>query len=119
MKYQKITKQKLRLVVAATAAIIAEVAFPMLGGSAHAAPPQFQSFYLRLDRMKAVTATGGTICAKPATVATENDFEITFPTQVGTDFTVNSTAANWTTTVTNLPAGSTAWPGLGGGTPAS
>lgn len=88
----------------------------MLGGVAHAIPPQFGQTYLRLDRMEELLPTGGTVCAEPATALTEADVQVTFPTQsTGTDFVVDSTAANWTTTVTNLPAGATAWPGLGGG----
>ncbi len=104
------TTRKLKLSIAISAALVAQVVAPI--GVAMAAP-QFQAAYLRLDRHKAVTATGGTICAQPNTVGTEADVRITFPTQTGTDFTVNSTAANWTTSVTNLPAGSTAWPSIG------
>jgi hypothetical protein len=107
------TRQKLKLVIATTAALIAETTFPMFGGIASAAPPQFTQAYIRLDRLKAVTPTGGTICATPTTTATEADVQVTFPTQAGTDFVVNSTAANWTTSVTNLPAGSTPWVGIG------
>lgn len=69
----------------------------------------FQQMYLRLDRLKTSTTTGGTICAQPATTGTEAKVIIAFPT----GFAVNSTAANWTTTTTNLPAGSTAWTGIG------
>lgn len=63
---------------------------------------------LRLDRMKAATATSGTVCASARTVQTEADVQVTFPA----DFTVNGTASNWTVTTTNLPAGATAWPGI-------
>jgi hypothetical protein len=69
----------------------------------------FQQSYLRLDRLKINTATGGTVCAQPATVGTEAKVVLTFPAT----YTVNTTAANWTTSVTNLPAGSTAWPSIG------
>lgn len=65
----------------------------------------FQQAYLRLDRMKASTTTGGLVCAKPATTGTEADVQVTFPT----GFTVNATAANWTVTTANLPSGATAW----------
>lgn len=75
--------------------------------NAHAAA--FTQTYLRLDRMAATTTTGGTVCAQPATTATEAKIAVTFPT----GFTVNSTAANWTVTTTNLPSGSTVWPGIG------
>lgn len=75
----------------------------------------FQQAYLRLDRMKASTATSGTICAKPNTVGTEADVQIAFPT----GFTVNATVANWTVTTTNLPSGATAWVGIGTATAVS
>jgi hypothetical protein len=107
--------QKLKLTVVAIVAIMAESIAPMLTGIAHAAPPpQFSQAFLRLDRHKAVTTTGGTICATPpsGSTGTEKSFQITFPTQTGTDFVVNATAANWTVTVTNLPTGATAWPGI-------
>lgn len=65
--------------------------------------------YVRLDRLKASTATGGTVCAKSTTVSVETTVKVTFPASL----TVNGTAANWTTSVTNLPAGSTAWIGIG------
>lgn len=67
-----------------------------------------QQTYVRLDRMKAATATGGTVCARPATVATEADVQVVFPA----GFTVSSTASNWTVTTTNLPSGTTAWPSI-------
>src|SRR5262245_30631468 len=106
------TKRKIRLMVAAVAALTAEVAAPVLTSPVFAAPPQFTQAYLRLDRMAATTVTGGTVCAKPATTAVEADVQITFPTQTGTDFVVDATAANWTVTTTNLPAGSTPWVGI-------
>lgn len=68
----------------------------------------FTESYLRLARVKAAQATGGTVCAKPVTVGTEAKVLVTFPT----GFTVNSTAGNWTVTTTNLPTGSTAWVGI-------
>lgn len=64
---------------------------------------------VRLDRLKASTTTGGTVCAKPTTVGTEATVKVSFPS----GFTVNGTAGNWTTTTTNLPLGATAWPGIG------
>lgn len=65
--------------------------------------------YLRLDRMKASTATGGTVCTTTTTSGSEADVQVTFPT----GFTVNGTAGNWTVTTTNLPTGATPWPGIG------
>ncbi len=69
----------------------------------------FEQVYIRLDRLAASTTTGGTVCAQADTVATEADVQVVFPT----GFTVNTTAANWTVTTTNLPSGATAWPSIG------
>lgn len=66
---------------------------------------------LRLNRLKATTATGGMVCAKTPALdnGTEGRIKITFPS----GFTVNSTASNWTVTTTNILSGATAWPGIG------
>lgn len=69
----------------------------------------FLNAYMRLDRMKSNTATGGTICAKASSAGpTEGKVVVTFPTT----YTVNTTAGNWTVTTTNLPAGASAWPSI-------
>ncbi|NTW13687.1 MAG: hypothetical protein HGA31_01510 [Candidatus Moranbacteria bacterium] len=68
-----------------------------------------QQTYVRLDRLMASTTTGGTVCARPETVATETTVKVSFPT----GFTVSGTAGNWTVTTTNLPSGATVWPGIG------
>jgi hypothetical protein len=66
--------------------------------------------FVRFDRMKISTATTGTVCVQPTTVATEVDSQVTFPTgyTLGTaaTFTVNTTNTAW-------PTGGTAWPGIG------
>lgn len=68
-----------------------------------------QQAMVRLDRLAASTATGGTVCAKTAvTDVTESNVVVTFPA----GFTLNETAANWTVTTTNLPSGATAWTGI-------
>lgn len=70
---------------------------------------QLTESYLRIDRMKASTTTGGTVCAKWATTAgTDAKIKVTFPT----GFTVDGTASNWTVTTTNLPENGTAMPGI-------
>ncbi len=71
----------------------------------------FTSAYLRLDSLSANTALSGTVCAKAsaAGAGTEDKVLVTFPS----DFTISITASNWTTNTTNLPEGSTAWPGIG------
>lgn len=68
----------------------------------------FQQAFLRLDRMKVNTATGGTVCVTPASTATEGKVVLTFPTT----YALNVTTTNWTVTTTNLPTGATAWTGI-------
>jgi len=65
---------------------------------------------VRFDRLQTSTQTTGTVCAKPATTATEASVQVVFPTgytlgAAGT-FTVNTTNTNW-------PTGGTAWPSIG------
>lgn len=69
---------------------------------------ELQQFSLKLNRLEVSTATSGTVCASPATDANESKVEVTFPPE----FSVNSTASNWTTTTNDIPAGATAWPGI-------
>lgn len=81
---------------------------PIFVKSAQAA--QINEVFIRLDRLKASTTTGGTVCAKMTTAAgTDAKIKVTFPT----GFTVNTTALNWTVTTTNLPLTATAMPGIG------
>ncbi len=101
-----------RIAVVKIAVLVIVTALPGIFWS-HPAEAAFQQTYIRLDRLAASTATGGTICAEPNTALTEADVQVTFPTVGGTDYTVNSTAANWDVNVTGIPAGSTAWPGIG------
>src|ERR1700757_5296067 len=85
--------------------------------NAHAA--SLTETFVRFDRIKTSTATTGTVCAKPATTATEAKVLVTFPT----GYTVSTTTGNWTVdTTTNTaswPSGGTAWPGIGTATAAS
>lgn len=70
---------------------------------------QLTEAFLRLDRMKASTITGGTVCAQWTTTApADNKIKVTFPT----GFVVNGTASNWTTNTLNLPSGAVAMPGI-------
>lgn len=66
--------------------------------------------FVRFDRMRVSTPTTGTVCAQPATVATEASVQVTFPT----GYTVSTTTGDWTVNTTNLawPTGGTAWPGI-------
>jgi hypothetical protein len=77
----------------------------------------FSRTFVRFDRMKISTATTGTVCAMPATVGTEIDVQVTFPT----GYTVSTTVGNWTVNTTNLawPTGGTAWLGVGTATAAA
>jgi hypothetical protein len=113
-------KPKNRLVVAAIAALIAEIFVPSLAGMANAAPPQFTQAFVRPDKFKALTATGLLICATPTaatTAVTEDQVVIVVPTDGGaTDFALNATAGNWKVDSTDLPTGSTFWPGMTSGT---
>lgn len=70
---------------------------------------QLGQAYIRLNRLSASTATGGTVCtALTTTGSTDAKIKITFPA----GFTVNSTSSNWTTSTTNLPDGATAMPSV-------
>jgi hypothetical protein len=97
-------------------AILLGVVFPLLN------PPvanagTLTSTFVRLDRVKASTATTGLVCATTPSAdnGTEADVQVTFPT----GFTVSTTTGNWTVATTNLPSGATAWPGIGTATAAS
>lgn len=95
------------------AGLLLATAIPLIPQHANAV---FTNAYLRLDRMSdGSTATGGTVCAKPATTATEADVQVTFPT----DFGVDTTFGNWTVTTTDLPAGGSAWLGINTATAAA
>lgn len=66
---------------------------------------------IALDRLKSSTTTGGLVCAQTPSSdnGTEARIGVTFPS----DFSLNTTEANWTVTTSNIPSGATAWPGIG------
>ncbi len=70
----------------------------------------FSNAYIRLDSQKPNTSLSGTACVQPSSAAkdTEAKVVIAFPS----DFTISQTTSNWTTSTTNLPTGSTPWPGI-------
>ena len=78
-----------------------------LGSTASAA--SLSQVMVRFDRMKAATATTGTVCAKSGSTGQTSTI-VTFPA----GYTV-AAAANWTVNTSNLawPSGATAWPGIG------
>lgn len=65
---------------------------------------------VRFDRMAINAQTTGTVCAMPATAATENDVQVVYPTGynlgIAANFTVNTTTLAW-------PSGAVAWLGIG------
>lgn len=91
------------------AVLLASLFLPLFFWMTPAKAGNFEQVYIRLDRLKASTTTGGTVCAQADTASTEADVQVVFPT----GFTVNTTASNWTVTTTNLPSGATAWPSIG------
>lgn len=111
----KHSKPKFKFIAAIV--LLAEILTPLFASMpVDAAHPPFAYAYIRLNRVVATTATGGTICATTPAVSpgVVTYITIRFPTLgAGTDFIVNSVATNWTVTTTDLPAGATAWPGIG------
>lgn len=109
-KYQRYpTSKNLNLKVLLIRLFACSLILAFIAPFAHAS--NFTSSYLRLDSQGANTALSGTVCgqASGAGAGTENKVLVTFPS----DFTISSTASNWTTSTTNLPAGASAWPSIG------
>jgi len=101
-KVKKASFYSLSAVVALSALV-----FVLQPSTANAA--QLTQAAVRFDRMKTSTNTTGTVCAKPATTATEASVQVVFPT----GYTLGAAAA-FTVSTTNLawPTGGTAWPGI-------
>lgn len=112
-------KQGIKFSPLLIAAFMLLASVPWLAAVKPVSAAPFQQAFVRLDVMRAVTATGGRVCAEPATAATEASVQVTFPTTAATDYVVNATVANWTVTTTGLDAGQTAWPGIGTATAVS
>lgn len=93
--------------VVAAAMVIAVVSPSILASVAGAA--SLSQVTVRFDRMKISTQTTGTVCATPASTATEVDVRVTYPT----GYTLG-TAASFTVSTTNLswPSGAVAWTGI-------
>jgi len=106
--------KRFSLLAAGTVLLLA-ICLQTLGSGVHAAG--LNNAFVRFDRMKTSTATTGTVCARPTTVAsTEVDVQVTFPT----GYTTSTTAGNWTVNTTNLGwptavapiTAVAAWPGI-------
>jgi len=65
--------------------------------------------YVRFDRMATGAAISGTACLNTDASGTEAKVQLTFPT----GWTISTTAADWTTSTSNLPSGATAWVTIG------
>jgi hypothetical protein len=89
------------------AVLLLSLLAPIILGVAQAHAASLTQVEVRFDRMGISAPTTGTVCAKPATVATEAAVQVTFPT----GYTLG-TAANFTVDTTNTawPTGGTAWP---------
>jgi len=112
--YKDITKNKLNLAIAFV--LLCSVIIPVAARSGAKAATLSQVF-VRFDRMKISAPTTGTVCAKPATVATEASVQVDFPAS----YTVSTTLGDWTVNTSNLawPSGASAWPGVGTATAAA
>ncbi|HSX06183.1 MAG TPA: hypothetical protein VLG92_00495 [Candidatus Saccharimonadia bacterium] len=104
----RLAKNK-RLLHLSVATVTAASSLTMFGFNQTAHAAALGSVFVRFDRMAISTATTGTVCAKPASTATEAKVKVTFPTgytlgAAGT-FTVSTTNLSW-------PTGGTAWPSI-------
>lgn len=104
-KYLRVTP----LTAAATYAL-AVFGSTLLALSSTASAASLTQVQVRFDRMKASTATTGTVCAKSGSTG-QTTVTVTFPT----GYTVSGTTANWATSTSNLawPTGASAWPSIG------
>jgi len=99
-----------RLPLLAAAAVLMLVALPILMlGHVSAAP--FTKAFVRLDRLSATTFTTARVCFQPAATTNIHAVVVVFPTTSGTDYVIDSTAADWGMDTTNLDTGQTAMGG--------
>ncbi len=106
-------KQFMRSSAVAVIALVVQLMAPFAIGTARAVP--FAYALVQIDRVKASTATTGTICANfsagNASAGTETTIRMTWPT----GYSVSTTASNWavaTTPTTDWPTGAVAWTGI-------
>lgn len=100
------TKSKSKLIVAAVAALLAEMFVPSLTGVVQAAP-QFTTAVLRWDTHRALAYTGVTVCVVPSSTITvpadagypttgAYHVEVVFPyLTAGTDFVLDPDTTDW------------------------
>lgn len=89
--------------------LVAAILLPLIALVPKTGAAALSEVMVRFDRMKVSTATTGTVCATPASTATEATVLVSFPTGytlgASGSFTVNTTNTAW-------PAGASAWPGI-------
>lgn len=118
MKTIGIVKNKTALTAGLLLLVLAaQAVIPALVRHSSAASLTYVS--VRFDHMTASTATTGTVCAKPASTATEAGVKVTFPTgytlgAFGT-WTVDTTTntGSWPKDPANGTTAATAWPTIG------
>ncbi|MDB5169562.1 MAG: hypothetical protein JWO41_918, partial [Candidatus Saccharibacteria bacterium] len=96
----KLISQRVIAVAFVAASLLGSVSFINQGQANAASGAPFAQAYVRLDRLAAVTVTGGRVCIKPSTAnqaQTIASVKITFPTTGGTDYLVSATVGNWAT----------------------
>lgn len=95
-------------IYSAIALLIGQLISPYMIETAYASSPA--RVMVRLDRVQAVTPTGGSVCVRASVTTALTSVTVVFPTTAATDYVVNTTAANWTVTTTptgNWPSGVT------------
>lgn len=107
MKTRALTISSRTLYVFLAAALLLTYLFFMYRGHV-SAYPQFTKSYVRLDDLVALdTGVSGRVCFVPQATTTIKSIQVTFPhTNGSTDYTLNTTASNWTLDTNNLNTGS-------------
>lgn len=78
--------------------------FPLYSNTTHAV--DLTTAKIRLDRLASNSPLSGLVCITPTSNATEGKLQITFPS----DFSVLN--SGWSTSTSDIPSGTTAWPGI-------
>lgn len=112
VKSLKLKERRSLISILLYVAIVISLVYPFLVPSkANAAVTEA---FVRFNRLATGAAISGTACLK-STLTTQTNIVVVFPL----DWTISSTAGNWTVTTTNLPTdpvgggAATAWPGIG------
>lgn len=103
-------KRRITSSAAALGYVLSITAFAVFAFSNLVSAASLTQISVRFDRMKAATATTGTVCAKSGSTG-QTSVSVVFPT----GYTVSTVVGNWATNAINLswPAGASAWPTIG------